>query len=140
MSKISETFTIRSNRELQHSKHTSGGAHPSWLDRRDVRTNAVSDSRTGRLHGFVRKVRIASGCLNLRVTEELADHRQTIAKGQSPGREAVPHVVKSCCAVLLALTRGVSGNSHASRDGCRWTWRSRSDDSARVRRIGDGGR
>ena len=29
---------------LEPSKHTSGGVYPSWLDRHDVRTNAVSDS------------------------------------------------------------------------------------------------
>ena len=39
-----------------------------------MRTNTVSDPRTGRLHGFVRQVRIASGRVNLRMTEELGDH------------------------------------------------------------------
>ena len=38
-------------------------------------------------------MRIASGGLYLRVTEQLADHRQALAKGQSPGREAVAQVV-----------------------------------------------
>ena len=56
-------------------------------------TNAVSDPRTGRLHGFVRLVCIASGCLNLRVTEEFADHWQALAKGQGPGREGVAEIV-----------------------------------------------
>lgn len=40
---------------------------PALTDGPDVGTEAVSDPRTGRIHGLVREVRIATGCLNLRV-------------------------------------------------------------------------
>ena len=40
-------------------------------------------------------MRVASGCLNLSVTEELADHRLTFAEGKGLGRKAVSEVVNS---------------------------------------------
>ena len=84
--------------------HKNGEDHPSGLDWRDMRTNAVADARSRRLHGFVRQVRVASGCLNLSVTEELADHGKALAKGQRPGRKSVSEVV----------------NSHACEAGLPW--------------------
>ena len=46
------------------------------------------------------QVRVASGCLNLSVTEELADHRLTFAEGKGLGRKAVSEVVNSPCSSL----------------------------------------
>ena len=69
------------------SSRRSGEDHPSGLDWLDMRTNAVADSISRRLHGFVCQVRVASGCLNLSVTEELADHGKALAEGQRPGRK-----------------------------------------------------
>ena len=66
---------------------------PPLTDGRDVRTNAVSDPRTGRLHRFVRQVRIASGGLNLRVIEEFADHGEALAQGQRPRSIPVSYVL-----------------------------------------------
>ena len=49
------------------------------LGRRDVQADAVADARARCFHGFVRQVRIARGGLDLRVTEELPDHREAFA-------------------------------------------------------------
>ena len=76
-----------SRRAPARGTRRSGEDHQSGLDWRDMRTNAVADPRSRRLHGFVRQVRVASGCLNLSVTEELADHGKALAKGQRPGRK-----------------------------------------------------
>ena len=77
--------------------HKSGEDRRLGHDRRDACTNAVSDPRTGRLHGFVRQVRIASGRLNLRITEELGDHRQAFAESNGPGRKVVALTTKQLC-------------------------------------------
>ena len=77
--------------------HKSGEDRRLGHDRRDARTNAVSNPRTGRLHGFVRQVRIASGRLNLRITEELGDHRQAFAESNGPGRKVVALTMKQLC-------------------------------------------
>ena len=53
--------------------------HPLGHDLRDVRTNTAFDPRTRSIHRSIRQVRGASGSLNLRVTEELADHREALA-------------------------------------------------------------
>ena len=45
-----------------------------WLRRCDVGTNAIADTRTGSLLGFIRQVCITRGRLYLRGTEKLADH------------------------------------------------------------------
>ena len=77
--------------------HNCGADRPLGHDRRDVRTNTVSDPRTGCLHGFVRQVRIASGRVNLRMTEELGDHRQAFAESNGPGRKVVALTMKQLC-------------------------------------------
>ena len=41
------------------------------------------------------KVGVAGGRLDLTVPEELADHRQALTQGESPGRVGVPEVVNS---------------------------------------------
>ena len=52
-------------------------------------TDAVAYARSRSFHGLVGEMRIASGCPNLRLTEELANHRQALAKGQGSGRKGV---------------------------------------------------
>ena len=60
-----------------------------------MQTDAVAHAGTGCLHGLVREVRISCGRLHLRVTEQLADHREAFAKGQRTRRRGMSEVVNS---------------------------------------------
>ena len=54
-----------------------------------MQTDAVSHARTRCFHGLVCEVSIARGRLHLRVTEELADHREGLAERQRTGSEGM---------------------------------------------------
>ena len=49
---------------------------------RKIAVDAVADARRGGLDGVAREMGIAGGRLNLRVAQQLADHRQSLAERQ----------------------------------------------------------
>ena len=53
---------------------------------------AVRNPLGGGLHRVPCKVGVAGGRLDPTVAEELSDHRQAFAEGESPGGKAVPKV------------------------------------------------
>ena len=60
-----------------------------------VPADALRDAGCRGLHGIASQVGVPGRGLNLGVPEELADHGEAFAEGQSPRREAVSKVVSS---------------------------------------------
>ena len=52
--------------------------------RKDVRANAVGDLRGGGLDGFPGQVGVAGRGVDLRMTEQLTDHRQALSERECP--------------------------------------------------------
>ena len=57
-----------------------GRSHISHSRGLQILLDAVANARRGRLHGIAGKVGVAGGRLDLGVTEQLADHRQSLAE------------------------------------------------------------
>ena len=66
------------------------------------------DPRRGDLDRVPGEVRISSGCLHLRVAQQLADHREALAQGQRSGSIRVP--------------QGLDAHS-VERRTLRWLWK-----------------
>ena len=75
------------------------------ISKSKIGADTPCDPSRGSLDRIPGKVGVASGCLHLRVTKELPDHRQALAQGQRPGSIRVPKIVqlnisqirKRCC-------------------------------------------
>ena len=85
--------------------------HRRSFGAKKVGTDSGGDAGRRVVYGVAREMRVSGGGLDLRVTEKSGDHRQALAKRQSPRRPAVPEVVKPnifergacpCAAPLLA--------------------------------------
>ena len=68
--------------------------HRRSFGAKKVCTDAGGDAGRRVVYGVAREMRVSGGGLDLRVTEKSGDHRQALAKRQSPRRPGVPEVVK----------------------------------------------
>ena len=60
-----------------------------------IAVDAVADAGGGGLDGVAREMGVAGGGLNLRVAEQLADHRKASAQSQGSGCRGVAMVMDS---------------------------------------------
>ena len=60
---------------------------------KDVRGNTVGDPHRRLPHRILRQMRVPGGCLHLRVTQKLSDHRQSFAKRQCPAGKEMSEVM-----------------------------------------------
>ena len=83
----------RYGREVRRARAIRSCGILAGFSNQDVRADAAGDLGSGRLHRVPRQMRVSRRDLNLRVAEQLPDHRQALAQRQRARGKAVPQVV-----------------------------------------------